>query len=102
MSARVLAAATPVLKAMDSGGSAYQVAYAAIGAADAHDTASGVHRVSLDDETVERVTECVWPFDTAHYLQAFGETQDEAQARGLRERQVIVRAVLAAAVKEEQ
>ncbi|WP_024817078.1 hypothetical protein [Arthrobacter sp. 31Y] len=77
-------------------------AKAALAAADAHDAANGVHRVTLDEATVERVTESVWPFATAHYLQAYGETQDEAQARGLRERQLIVRAVLAAAVKEGQ
>lgn len=64
---------------------------AGIAAADAHDTANGIHRVSLDEATVERAAQAL--------LDAF---YDDKTLKVDDENRDIVRAVLAAAVKEER
>jgi len=58
MSARVLAAATPVLKAMDSGSSAYQIAYTAIETSDA---------VMFGEAAIAKAEVSVWRFLDANY-----------------------------------
>lgn len=62
----------------------------ALAAADAYDAAHGTHRLSLDDATVERAARATWV------------QWDEADEASQREWSEIVRAVLAAAVKEER
>ena len=60
-----------------------------LAAADAYDAAHNVHRVVLSDATVERAARATWV------------QWDEADEASQREWSEIVRAVLAAAVKEE-
>ena len=62
-----------------------------LAAADEADTANGVHRVTLGDATVERAAQA---FLDAFYADPTLKVDDEDRA--------IVRAVLVAAVKEEQ
>ncbi|MFJ4286422.1 hypothetical protein ACIPY0_12325 [Paenarthrobacter nicotinovorans] len=75
----------------------------ALHAADAHDAANGVHRVSMDEATVERVARALFPsywereFYHEHSL-ATGQAMEESQRECIDH----IRAVLAAAVKEGQ
>jgi nucleotidyltransferase/DNA polymerase involved in DNA repair len=71
---------------------------AALAAADAHDAANNVHRVSLDDATVERVARALWNGNT----EADWDLLDESStiAHGVKDRyRQVARAVLAAAVE---
>lgn len=67
------------------------VAEAALAAADAWDAANGVHRVSLDDATVEKAAQALLD---AFYNDETLKVDDEDRD--------IVRKILAAAVKEGQ
>ena len=71
-----------------------ELAQAALAAADAHDLAHGVHRLTIDDATVERA---------ARGMNSQFTLQWEKMPEWVREdERRIVRCVLAAAVKEEQ
>jgi hypothetical protein len=82
-----------------------ELAQAALDAADAHDLANGIHRIALDDATVERAADILLqgdmgmcecrrsPFDK-HDVNPPCSTRKDAIAK--------MRRVLAAAVKEEQ
>ena len=71
---------------------AENVAQLALAAADAHDAANGVHRVSLDDEGMKRALEAVDTFTELVYDSFAGKERDD-----------LVRAIVrAATVKEEQ
>ena len=66
-----------------------------LSAADAHDAANGVHRVTLDDATVERVARILEPalFRSTHEQSLFARRQVMDKARAV---------LLAAAVKNGQ
>lgn len=70
---------------------------AGLAAADAHDTANGVHRVSLDEATVGRAVKAL---DDNFYISRNEGEYDASAVWGTTEQ--IARAVLTAAVKEEQ
>jgi hypothetical protein len=78
---------------------------AALSAADAHDRANGIHHLTLDDATVERAAfelykDDHWGQPTEWPTGPFADelTLDEFKADYIK----LARAVLAAAVKEEQ
>ncbi|MDP9903135.1 hypothetical protein [Arthrobacter bambusae] len=72
-------------------------ARAALAAADAHDRANGIHRIVIDDATEERAARALFSMvnrlASLDYLMS-GKTRDSYVR--------LARAVLAAAVKEEQ
>jgi hypothetical protein len=55
-----IGAAAKAMQPVANGLEASILAQAAIDAADAHDLANNVHRVRLDDATVERAAEALW------------------------------------------
>ncbi|MFW0772488.1 hypothetical protein ACLRGI_04900 [Paenarthrobacter nitroguajacolicus] len=75
-----------------------EYASSALAAADAHDAVNGVHRVSLDDATIERAAEALFmannPEADWHRFSKMSRVTDAYRKQA--------RAVLAAAVKEEQ
>jgi len=78
---------------------------AALTAADAHDRANGIHRIALDDATVERAARDLDPdaWDKAAFVfVAHGETWETARMKRRKRSIDDALAVLAAAVKEEQ
>jgi uncharacterized protein (DUF608 family) len=97
MSTREEAAATamlPLVKKLE----ATMLAQVTLAAADAHDLANNVHRVRLDDATVERVARALWNGNT----EADWDLLDESStiAHGVKDRyRQVARAVLAAAVE---
>jgi hypothetical protein len=80
-------------------------ATAALSAADAHDLANNVHRVSLDAATVERVAESLYHADHGPWVSGHGFTPGGTPWGTSREQQLRIeyiskaRAVLAAAVE---
>ncbi|WP_284986984.1 hypothetical protein [Arthrobacter sp. fls2-241-R2A-172] len=69
-----------------------ELATAALAASDAHDAANGVHRVTLDDESMKRALEAVDTFTELVYDSFAGKERDD-----------LVRAIIrATAVKEGQ
>jgi hypothetical protein len=74
------------------------VAKRTLAAADAHDLANNIHRVRLDDATVERAARALWNGNT----EADWDLLDESStiAHGVKDRyRQVARAVLAAAVE---
>jgi predicted AAA+ superfamily ATPase len=77
-----------------------EVTATVIEAADAHDRANGIHRIAIDDATVQRAARAArsytedWCVDFAEVIE-LGPRFDEHM-------EAIARAVLATAVKEEQ
>jgi hypothetical protein len=63
----------------------------ALTAADAHDRANGIHRIAIDDATVERAARAL-----------LAEMYEDPTLKVDDEDRGIIRSVLAAAVKEEQ
>lgn len=70
---------------------------AALAAADAYDAANGVHRVSLDEGTVERAARALWVADSDATLGFWGNLMDTERDYYRR----TARLALAAAVKED-
>jgi hypothetical protein len=83
----------------------FEMAQVHIEAADAHDQANGIHRIALDEKTVERAARGMFAeeqCDRRQKLDVEGNWTSRLDDRDRDEYRRLTRAALAAAVKEEQ